>query len=77
MTDAPRTPGEPPAEPRQQITLIHVLAGTTAVIGVLMIVLALASGGGLGSYGVLVGAFFIAAGVARLRLLSARAKARR
>ena len=58
-------------------TVVHFLAVLTAVLGVAMIVGALARGGGLGSYGVLVGAFFAAAGVMRLRLFSVRAKARR
>ncbi|MBO9533501.1 MAG: hypothetical protein J7513_11050 [Solirubrobacteraceae bacterium] len=67
---------EPLAErPGPPITVVRVLAITTAVIGVLMIVLALAGGGGLGSYGVLVGAFFVAAGVVRLRLIQIRARA--
>lgn len=74
MTEPQRRPLARPSAP---ITLIHVLAAATAIIGVLMIALALVGGGGLGSYGVLVGAFFVAAGLARLRLLRARARARR
>ncbi len=56
--------------------IVHVLAGATAVLGFLMIVLALAGGGGAGSYGVLVGALFLAAGVMRLRLISVRSRNR-
>ena len=56
------------------MTVVRMLAVLTAVLGAAMIVLALARGGGLGSYGVLVGAFFLAAGVMRLRLLVARSK---
>lgn len=55
-------------------TVVHGLAVLTAVLGVLMIVGALAGGGGLGSYGVLIGAFFVAAGVMRFRLLKVRAR---
>ncbi|MDQ8043692.1 MAG: hypothetical protein AAGC46_01170 [Solirubrobacteraceae bacterium] len=51
---------------------VQLLSVITVVLGVLMIVKALAGGGGLGSYGVLVGAFFVAAGVMRLRLMQAR-----
>ncbi len=61
----------------KDFTLVHLLAVVTAVLGLLMIGGALARGGGLGSYGVLVGAFFVAAGVMRFRLLQARSKARR
>lgn len=52
--------------------LVHALAVTTAVLGAVMIVQAFSHGGGLGSYGVLVGAFFVAAGVLRLHLLRSR-----
>lgn len=61
---------EMPPGPRYGI--VHWLAGLTAVLGVLMIVGAIKGGGGPGSYGVLVGALFVAAGVTRLRLLEAR-----
>jgi hypothetical protein len=71
MTDEHEQPRERPGPP---ITFVRLLAGVTAVIGAAMIVLALAGGGGLGSYGVLVGAFFLAAGIARLRLLQVRSK---
>lgn len=67
---APERPGPP-------LTVVRVLAVLTAVIGVAMIVVALLGGGGLGSYGVLVGLFFVAAGVMRLRLIQARARAQR
>ncbi len=63
-----------PQRPGPPITVVRLLAITTAVIGVAMIVLALLGGGGLGSYGVLVGAFFVAAGVARLRLIQVRSR---
>ncbi|MFT4034739.1 MAG: hypothetical protein QM679_04080 [Patulibacter sp.] len=59
------------------MTVVRALALLTAVLGLLMIVTALAGGGGLGSYGVLVGAFFLAAGVARLRLIAVRERERR
>ena len=75
MTDAPQEPTKPEAAP--VFTLVRAMAGLTAIIGVVMIVLALVGGGGLGSYGVLVGAFFLAAGVARLRLLHVRSKVQR
>lgn len=73
MTDQPppRLPdGEP--SPALSFTLVHALAAMTIVLGLAMIVQALRGGGGLGSYGVLVGAFFVAAGVLRLRLLRSR-----
>lgn len=80
MTDArDRTPGpgadeasEPlePAAPR--FGIVHVLAAATAILGASMIVRSLAAGGGLGSVGVLIGAFFVAAGVMRIRLISVR-----
>jgi hypothetical protein len=56
-------------------TVVHGLAVLTALLGVLMIVGAFSGGGGLGSFGVLVGAFFVAAGVMRLRLIRVRAQA--
>ena len=59
------------------MTVVRLLAVLTAALGVAMIVVALARGGGIGSYGVLVGAFFVAAGVMRLRLLIVRSKADR
>lgn len=62
----------PPSKPEPRFGIVHLLAGATALIGVLMIVLALAGGGGAGSYGVLVGALFLAAGVMRLRLIRVR-----
>jgi hypothetical protein len=68
----PRYPGDGP-----RFGIVHVLATVTALLGVAMIVTALAGGGGAGSYGVLVGALFLAAGVMRLRLLSVRARTRR
>ncbi len=52
--------------------IVHALAALTALLGLAMIVTALVGGGGAGSYGVLVGALFLAAGVMRLRLLSVR-----
>ncbi|MBJ7472694.1 MAG: hypothetical protein JHD16_15420 [Solirubrobacteraceae bacterium] len=72
----------PQPQPRQEdehaapasFTVVHGLAVLTAILGILMIVGAIAGGGGLGSYGVLVGAFFVAAGVMRLRLLMVRAR---
>jgi hypothetical protein len=64
-------PTPPPAPP---FTVVSALAALTAIIGAAMVILALAGGGGLGSYGVLVGAFFVAAGSMRLRLIRARAK---
>jgi hypothetical protein len=67
-----RQPTEP--RPGPPITFVRLLAGLTAVIGAVMIILALVGGGGLGSYGVLVGAFFLAAGIARLRLLQVRSR---
>lgn len=57
-----------------RITLVRILAVITALLGVGMIVGAIAGGGGIGSYGVLVGAFFLAAGVMRLRLVHLRSK---
>jgi hypothetical protein len=74
---APRREGSGAERPQPPLTVVYVLAGLTAVIGIAMIILALVGGGGLGSYGVLVGAFFLAAGVARLRLIHARARAGR
>lgn len=70
MTSRGRRPDGPGGRPRP--TAVHVLAGLTVVLGIAMIIQALAAGGGLGSYGVLVGAFFVAAGVLRLRLLMVR-----
>lgn len=55
-----------------RVTAVHVLAWVTVALGALMIVRALVGGGGVGSYGVLVGAFFVAAGLMRLRLLAVR-----
>lgn len=67
---------QPPSQrPAPPFTLVRALAVVTALIGAVMVVLALAGGGGLGSYGVLVGLFFIAAGLMRLRLIQARARA--
>lgn len=63
--------------PGPPVTVVRVLAGLTAVIGLAMIVLALLGGGGIGSYGVLVGLFFLAAGLMRLRLIQARSRGRR
>lgn len=65
---------QPPERPGPPLTVVRVLAILTAVIGVAMIVLALLGGGGIGSYGVLVGLFFVAAGVMRLRLIQARSR---
>lgn len=65
------TPPEP-SQPR--FTAIHVLAGITILLGIAMVVRAVTGGGGLGSYGVLVGLLFVAAGVLRLRLLSLRSR---
>ncbi len=70
-TDAAGQSGDGP-----RFGVVHVLAGTTAAIGLLMIVLALAGGGGAGSYGVLVGSLFLAAGLMRLRLISVRRRQR-
>ncbi|MDO9352474.1 MAG: hypothetical protein Q7T55_02195 [Solirubrobacteraceae bacterium] len=55
----------------KNLTAIHLFAGLTVLLGVLMIVRAVANGGGVGAFGVLIGALFIAAGVLRLRLLAA------
>lgn len=74
MTTSPPTSPGPGREPR--FTAVHVLAVVTALLGVLMIVRSVASGGGIGSYGVLVGVLFLAAGVMRLRLLRAKAQSR-
>ncbi len=63
--------------PQPPATVVQVLAALTALIGIAMIVLALVGGGGLGSYGVLVGAFFLAAGVMRLRWIALRKRADR
>lgn len=60
--------GEHPA----RLTGVHLLAIATVALGSAMIVQAFRGGGGVGSYGVLVGAFFVAAGVLRLRLLRGR-----
>ncbi|MEH3054138.1 MAG: hypothetical protein PGN13_09060 [Patulibacter minatonensis] len=67
---------KPPAgrQPDARVNLVRVMAGLMALLGALMIVLALAGGGGAGSYGVLVGAFFLAAGVLRLRSIHLRSK---
>jgi fatty acid desaturase len=59
---------------RQPFGLVHLMAIFTGLIGVALIVMAVAGGGGLGSYGVLIGAFFVAAGFMRYRLLRARSK---
>lgn len=67
----------PPQRPQPPATVVQVLAALTALIGVVMIVIALAGGGGLGSYGVLVGAFFLAAGIMRLRWIALRKRAER
>lgn len=56
-------------------TVVQGLAVLTALLGVAMIVGAFSGGGGLGSFGVLVGAFFVAAGVMRLRLIRVRGQA--
>ena len=66
----PRLSGTDPASP--VFGLVHLLAWLTTLIGVAMIVLALAGGGGIASYGVLVGALFAIAGGLRLRLLRAK-----
>ena len=63
-----------PAAAGPRITAVRILAAITAALGVAMIVGAIAGGGGIGSYGVLVGAFFVAAGVMRLRLVHLRSK---
>lgn len=55
-----------------KFTVVHMLSVVTIVIGVAMVIQALAGGGGIGSYGVLIGAFFIAGGVMRLRLMQVR-----
>ena len=73
MSPKPQPPREDSLAPAR-FTVVHGLAVLTAVLGVLMIVGAIAGGGGPGSYGVLVGAFFVAAGVMRLRLLMVRAR---
>ncbi len=73
--DGPKVPG--PERPGPPVTVVRLLAGLTAVIGLAMIVLALVGGGGIGSYGVLVGLFFVAAGLMRLRLIQARGRTRR
>lgn len=62
----------PDARPAPRFGIVHVLAAFTAALGLFMIVRALAGGGGLGSYGVLVGSLFLAAGLLRLRLMRAR-----
>lgn len=65
--------GAPAADtPGPRFGIVHVLATITAALGLFMIVRALAGGGGLGSYGVLVGSLFLAAGLLRLRLMRAR-----
>ena len=64
----------PAAQSSPRVTAVRVLAAITAVLGVAMIVGAIAGGGGIGSYGVLVGAFFVAAGVMRLRLVHLRSR---
>lgn len=66
-----------PQRPQPPVTVVQILAVITALCGVAMIVLALVGGGGLGSYGVLVGAFFLAAGVMRLRWIALRKRADR
>jgi hypothetical protein len=53
------------------MTLLPVLM---VVIGVGMILRAVTSGGGVTSYGVVVGLFFLAAGLLRLRLHAARSR---
>jgi hypothetical protein len=73
-TSAPVPPAAPQPAPRGSFGLVHVMAIITGLIGVAMIVTAVAGGGGLGSYGVLIGAFFVAAGFMRFRLLKAREK---
>lgn len=67
----PPVPARSPAPP----TVVQALAATTAVLGVAMIATALYGGGGLGSYGVLVGLLFVAAGVLRLKLIRGQARA--
>ena len=46
-----------------------VLAAITALLGLYMIVAALVGGGGVQSYGVLVGPLFLAAGAGRVWIL--------
>jgi hypothetical protein len=43
-----------------------VLSGLMVLIGLAMVVRALAAGGGAGAFGVLVGALFVAAGAGRV-----------
>lgn len=77
MSEPKQTPQPTPERPGPPVTVVQVLAGLTAVIGLAMIVLALLGGGGIGSYGVLVGLFFLAAGLMRLRLIQARSRGQR
>lgn len=60
------------APPR--FTLVHGLAALTALLGLAMIVSAIAGGGGPFSYGVVIGFIFVGAGLMRLRLLNLRAR---
>ncbi len=75
MTEPEQQPA--PERPGPPVTVVRALAAITAIIGFVMIVLALIGGGGVGSYGVLVGLFFLAAGLMRLRLIQARSRGRR
>lgn len=66
--------GQPrPAPP----TLVLALAALTALLGAGMVLTALLGGGGIGSYGVLIGGLFLAAGLLRIKLIRGQLRAAR
>jgi hypothetical protein len=56
-------------EPREvQRTATRVMSSIMVVLGVVLLVLTFANGGGVASLGVLLGVLFVLAGVMRLRI---------
>jgi hypothetical protein len=56
-------------DPREvQRTATRVLSSIMVVLGVVMVVLTIARGGGVASLGLILGILFVAAGLLRLRL---------
>jgi ABC-type Na+ efflux pump permease subunit len=63
---------EQPAERPPAFSVVQLLAVITMVLGAILVIQAVRGGGGPGSYGVLIGALFFAAGLMRLRYLRGR-----